>query len=95
MNKKQKYWIDFILKCLIAPIIVAIIISFIQINKLENTIQVQNSVIQENSIKIQELNTTIQQQNIQINNIQNNISSSQNKKEAKQEGSHNTQTNNF
>ena len=51
INKKFK-WKDLILKYLyipiIAPIIVAVLLSFIKINKLEDTIQMQNIVIEDN-----------------------------------------------
>ena len=83
--KSKKYWFDFALKYLIAPIGVAIIVSFIsfvKISKLEEKIQVQNSVIQSSKTKIENLeqniislNNTIQIQNSVIQNSETKIES--------------------
>ncbi|MDR3235136.1 MAG: hypothetical protein LBT48_00205 [Prevotellaceae bacterium] len=70
MNKKVTEKIKscggFILKNIVAPVIVAVLISFIQINNLENKIQVQNSFLQNNKTEIQDNKTEIQELKITI-----------------------------
>jgi len=80
MNKKiikKRKCRDFILQYLyipiIAPIIVAVILSFLKIHELDNKIEIQNSVIQNNKIEIQKLENNIQEQNILINNYEQQI----------------------
>ena len=81
-RNKKIAWGNLILQYLyipiIAPIIVAVILSFIKINKLEDKIQVQNTLIQTYETRIQQiqkvennvvlLENAIHEQNTQIKN---------------------------
>lgn len=101
-NQKNKNWINWVSKYLyvpiIAPVIVAVILSFLKISKLENKIEIQNSVIQNSKIEINKLknNVVVLGDSIQmfIKCIQNNTAF-EDKTEIKQEGTDNTQTNNI
>jgi arsenate reductase-like glutaredoxin family protein len=78
-NNRCKNAGKWLFEHLICPVIVGLLVWFItsdKINKLENNIQIQNSVIQNNKTEIQKLedkiillNNTILQQNTEINNI--------------------------
>jgi len=68
-NKKIKQWLNYLYIPIIAPVIVAVILSFIKINKLEDKIQIQNTVMQSNKIEIETLNTVIQSSKIEIETL--------------------------